>query len=142
MIINNTQIRFRLQSTIVILVIVFISLSSCSMVRKPESSTLQIKGLLFKNFTDGALKNISLKVAANHKFISCGYIAIRGECSTTFPIKEYQGNSISLSWSQHNQQHLYDDIYIDQKSIINFIEPALVVITIYENSKPTAEFTQ
>lgn len=140
MIISNAQIGFRLQSYIVILAIVF--LSSCSMVRKPETSTLQIKGLLFKNFTDGALKNISLKVAANHKFISCGYIAIRGECSTTFPIKEYQGNSISLSWDQDNQQHHYDNLYVDQTSIVNFIDPAQVVITIYENSKPTAVFIQ
>ena len=110
--------------------------------RIQSTQKLAIKGLVFKNLSNYPVDKVTLKVAATHKFISCGYIARSSECSTTFPLKAYQGNSVSVTWVQADEDYIRNDIYIQPEPYIDLAKPAYVVITFDQQRNIKAEFIQ
>ena len=117
-------------------------LASCVSVQPPVKNTIKIRGLKINNLTGQSIDKITLIANTTHKFVSCGYIADGGECSTGFPLKEYQGNSMSIRWEQNNQHFFYDNIYVEQYISSNFRESVYVVVSLKSNTKPTAVFVQ
>ena len=118
---------------------IIILLQGCTSLQHSSSKTIQIKGLIIKNQEGKPVENFILKANANGRFVTCGYIAIDGECSTTFPLKEYQGNTLSISWKQYNQQYSYNDITTSQDSLENIKSPVYVVISLRPNVRPLVE---
>lgn len=78
-------------------------LTACAVPLKKESLT--VEGLVFKNRSFDDLVEVRLTVEATREFIACGYIPARGECSTTFPRRDYQGNPVIVSWQQGSREY-------------------------------------
>ncbi len=124
------------------LILLSFLIQGCVTVQEKRTSALQIKGLIIKNLTGNPISEISLKAKSNGRFVSCGYIATGGECSTTFPLKEYQRNLMIVSWTQYNQQYLYNDIVVSQTSVKDTSLPVHVLIEIRQNGQPLTRFIQ
>jgi len=76
-----------------------LGISACSSL--PTSNSVTVTGLLFYNNTTTPIHNAKLSVTTTHGLVACGLILPGKECSTTFPVRQYQGNPIIVSW-EHN----------------------------------------
>lgn len=95
------------------LIVVFLPglIVSCSAPVILERS-IEVKRLVFLNKTSRPLKNVRIYVAKTREFISCNYILANSECSTGFPLREYQGNTFEVSWLDGGYQKSVADIKV------------------------------
>ena len=91
-------------------------------------SPIEVKRLVFLNKTSRPLKNVRIYVAKTREFISCNYILANSECSTGFPLREYQGNSFEVSWMDGDQQKSAADIKVSIPGNLNKDKPVKAVI--------------
>lgn len=116
-------------------------LTSCS---SPiiKSNSIQIKRLVFLNQSSRALNNVRIYVSKTHEFASCGYILAKTECSTGFPLREYQGNSFDISWSEDGQNKSKQNIQTVVPVNLNLNKPVNAVITFGEGGAFSASLMQ
>ena len=109
---------------------------------KITPTSIQIKRLVFLNQSSKTLNNVRIYVTKTHEFASCGHILPKTECSTGFPLREYQGNSFDISWSENGQNKSRHNIQAVVPVNINTEKPANAVITFGENEYFTASLIQ
>ena len=80
--------------------VVCVMLMSCAQRTQDKGLGFEVHGVIFYNDTANDINDLKLLVNRNGRFVSCGYIPSGGECSTTFPAKEYQGGTLTLSWDE------------------------------------------
>jgi len=76
-----------------------LGISACGSL--PPSNSVTVAGLLFYNNTATPIHNAKLSVTTTHGLVACGLILPGMECSTTFPVRQYQHNPIVVTW-EHN----------------------------------------
>lgn len=59
-----------------------------------------IEGLTIHNGTGGVVRSVTVLVPATGRFVSCGNILPRSQCSTTFPATVHQGHAVRVEWQQ------------------------------------------
>jgi hypothetical protein len=75
---------------------------------------LEVAGLAFYNNTNNEIRNMSLKVAATGKMVSCNTVEPQSYCGTGFPTKYYQQTELLLSWQDHQQKQYNETVTITQ----------------------------
>jgi len=85
---------------------------------------------------------VMLLVTKTGEFISCGNIAMHGECSTTFPLRQYQGNRIEIRWKQGGLDWSTGEFVVDYSDGIDAGRPALVNVTITAEGLAPAKLVQ
>ena len=85
-----------------VLALVLVGLGGCA--SSPKTVGHTVDGLAFENATRDEVHEARLVVPATGGMVACGYIPRGASCSTTFPVREYQGNAIVLSWQQAGRQ--------------------------------------
>jgi hypothetical protein len=103
---------------------------------------LEIRGLLMFNATTSAISSVQLLVPATGGFISCGNIAPRAGCSTTFPEREYRGNAVDISWSKGGQSWSTGEFIVRPPKNIDLKQPAYVRVIIAGPGVAGAEIVQ
>lgn len=88
--------------SIFIPILLFSALFSCSSVPL-KTQSIEIKRLVFLNQTSRALDKVRIYITETREFVSCGYILPKTECSTGFPLREYQGNHFDIAWIENGQ---------------------------------------
>lgn len=92
------------------------------------STPMTIAGLEFVNATDKPISNVELRVMGTYEVASCSYILARTKFSTKFPLLEYRGHEIRVSWSNRQGIHHFGPEVISTPSEIPE-HPVMVVIT-------------
>lgn len=59
-----------------------------------------ISGLVIENRSPDVLTEVRLLVVQTGESVVCGYIPPGRSCSTRFPLRRYQGNSIQVLWDR------------------------------------------
>ncbi len=93
-----------------------------------EQHSIKIKRLVFLNQSSKALKDVRIYIAKTKEFASCGYILPRSECSTGFPLREYQGNRFEVAWLDNDQPRSVKNILAEVPDKINPEKPLNAVI--------------
>ncbi len=108
----------------------------------PKTNPLTVAGLTFHNATSGPIKNARLTASKTHGLVACGFILPHNDCSTTFPLKQYQGNSITVSWQHAGQTWTSEgvDVQLPEYPIPN--RPTTAVVTLGENGSINARLIQ
>ena len=88
--------------SIIICVLLISSLTSCS-TSSVKPNAIQIKRLVFLNQSYKTLDEVRIYISETREFASCGRILPGTECSTGFPLREYQGNHFDISWVDNQQ---------------------------------------
>ena len=98
--------------------------------REPVSAGIEIRGLRIQNQSFSLVTEVMLLVTKTGEFISCGNIPMRGECSTTFPLRQYQGNRIEIKWKQGGSEWSTGEFVVEASDQINRSRPAMVRVII------------
>jgi|GEM_PF-3415446 len=145
---NMHRLSTRLVLLTVLMLLLSLTLTACQSshstqtdkIGKPQS--IAIQGLIFKNLSKRPVDKVTLRVAATRKFISCGYIATDSECSTRFPLKDYQGNAISVEWLLASNRISKSDFYVETSNIVDTTTPVYIVVSLDPQHQIRAEFIQ
>jgi len=108
----------------------------------PKSNPLTVAGLTFHNATSSPIKDARLSVSKTHGLVACGFILPHNDCSTTFPLKQYQGNSITVSWQHAGQTWTSVDVAVQLPDYPIPNRPATAVVTLGENGTVSARLIQ
>jgi hypothetical protein len=91
---------------------------------------IDISGLRIQNESFSLVTEVMLLVTQTGEFISCGNIPMRGQCSTTFPLRRYQGNQIEIKWKQGGSEWSTGEFTVEQSDMIDPAKPAIVNVMI------------
>ena len=103
---------------------------------------IEIRGLLIQNRSYGMLSEVILLVVQTGEFISCGNIPMRGECSTTFPLRQYQGNDVEIRWKEGGREWSTGEFVVDPGAETDPAYPALVRVIITPAGTAVTELVQ
>ena len=103
---------------------------------------IEIRGLRIQNQSFRLITQVSLLVTRTGEFISCGNIPINGECSTTFPLRQYQGNQIEIKWKQGSEEWSSGEFVVDPSDSIDQSRPAMVRVIITTQGLAITELVQ
>jgi len=103
---------------------------------------IEIRGLRIQNQSFRLITQVSLLVTRAGEFISCGNIPITGECSTTFPLRQYQGNQIEIKWKQGTEEWSSGEFVVDPPDSIDPSRPAMVRVIITRQGLAITELVQ
>lgn len=111
------------------LVITLIILTSCS-TTLIKVRNITVDGLVFQNLTDMPVSDMRIWVQKTKAFAVCSYMPPRGQCSTTFPVRHYKGNSVTVSWKQSEESWSKKDFTVEAPMSLNWGAPAKIIINI------------
>ena len=103
---------------------------------------IEIRGLRIQNQSFRLITQVSLLVTRTGEFIGCGNIPTRGECSTTFPLREYQGNHIEIKWMHGSEEWSSGEFVVDPPDSIDLSRPAIVTVIITAQGLAITELVQ
>ena len=135
------QKQSRIVVSCIILVFLTSSLMACSSA-SINKGAVQIKSVIFLNTSDKPLTDVQIYVTKTRELMSCGYILPRSECSTGFPLREYQGNRFDVSWTEGGQIITVDNILVDVPGNLRMGKPVNVVITFGKYNRFSARLQQ
>ncbi|UCH52435.1 MAG: hypothetical protein JSW09_07355 [Pseudomonadota bacterium] len=113
-------------------------LSACA--GGPSRAPIWIDGLRFLNYGSAAVTEVTLRVEATHELVACGYIPVRGECSTMFPLREYHGNAVRLIWAQGDRRFESEPFVVPPPAAANPGQSLTAIITLRDNGTYAARF--
>ncbi|MBL4744136.1 MAG: hypothetical protein JKX87_05810 [Cycloclasticus sp.] len=118
------------------MILAFIVSCSALPVKKP----LMFNEVIFSNASDTQLENVRVEVKKTTAYFSCSILVKHGICSTSFPPKVYQGNSIYISWKIEGKEKVVGPLHIQLPPIIREDTPARVVIRFNSENNISAKF--
>ena len=131
---------------LVFLILLITGLEACRSatyrVTQPAARGIDIRGLSIENRSFALVREVSLLVTKTGEFISCGNIPMRGQCSTTFPLRQYQGNHIEIKWKQGGTQWSTGEFVVDPPAHIDLSRPAVVRVIITTEGLAATELVQ
>ena len=80
-------------------------LAGCVTSPEVREQALHVNGLTLKNGTDELIADVTLRVEPTRELVFCNAILARRECSTSFPLRQYQGNPVVVSWRDTHGEH-------------------------------------
>jgi len=108
----------------------------------PQSDPLTVAGLTFHNATSTPIHNARLSVSKTHGLVACGVILPHNECSTTFPQRQYQGKTITVSWQNEGQTWTSSDVSVQLPEYPIPNRPTTAVVTLGDNGYINARLIQ
>lgn len=69
-----------------------------------DFTILQIAGVEIYNGLSYSIQDVIIKVPVSGDFVSCGEVLPASSCATSFPLREYQGNKVQVSWKENGQE--------------------------------------
>jgi hypothetical protein len=105
------------------------------------SSPMKIAGLEFVNATDMPVTDVELRVLGTYEVASCNYIVARGRFRTTFPLLDYRGNEIQVSWKNRLGNYNFGPKMIPPPPETP-ANPVMVVITLAPNGQAFVSFRE
>ncbi len=109
---------------------------------RSDGPGIDIYGLRIENRSFSLVTEVMLLVTKTGEFISCGNIPMRGLCSTTFPLRRYQGNRIEIKWKQAGTQWSTGEFVVDPPAHIDPLKPAMVRVIITTEGLAATELVQ
>lgn len=79
---------------------------------EPESSGINIEGIIIRNQLAYPVTEVMVQVPATGGFAGCGNIVQRTACSTSFPAADYRRNAIVISWREHGAVQGTDEFIV------------------------------
>ena len=140
------RVRFNIGSSmnlvrdITLLMTFLLLVSGCA--TTPEPAKVVVKGVSFSNGTSSPVTDVRLFVEKTKSFVSCGYIPAGSGCSTTFPLREYQGNPVSISWQQENRSWTTGEFVFELPEPLLPGKPITAIVNIGERGQSRVFLTQ
>lgn len=102
---------------------------------------MTIDGLEFLNAGDLPITDVELRVLGTYEVASCNYIVAHGRFSTRFPLLEYRGNAIRVSWNNRLGSYQFGPLVIPPPAATPE-KPVRVVITFQVTGEPVVTFQE
>jgi hypothetical protein len=114
----------------VAVIIVGLQLSACSTLVLDKPNNFFINEIVIHNSSDILLEKAKLKVSKSYGLFSCSNIIPHTACSTTFPVRPYEGNWVKISWQKNGKEISTENIHIpvDKEFIAGSVMKAIIEI--------------
>lgn len=109
---------------------------------RDSGESVEIRGLVIQNRAYATLTEVILLVVPTREFVSCGNIPMRGQCSTTFPLREYRGNQIEISWKEGGREWTTGEFRIERQTERDQSRPVLVRVIISPAGKAVTDLVE
>jgi hypothetical protein len=106
------------------------------------STGIEIEGLRIRNDLLFSVTDVMILVPVSGDYVGCGIILPRSECSTTFPVRDYRGSAVVISWKEYGEAHKTDEFVVDVPDGIDPELPAMVEVIIYTQGLAGARLVQ
>lgn len=107
---------------------VLVVISACG--ELPTTNAITVAGLVFYNNTATPVHKAKLSVITTRGLVACGVILPGKECSTTFPVRQYQGNPIIVTWEQAGQTWSSGEFYVQLPAAPLAATSTIAVVTL------------
>jgi hypothetical protein len=104
-------------------------------------SPVHLKGFVFRNHTSGMISDVEVRVPKTKEVAGCTSIPPEAGCSNNFPLRKYQGNPLTLSWSSGGKIFIKDFVVRRPEKIVPG-KPATAILTFTDNGSFSAELVQ
>lgn len=119
---------------------VIVLLSSCTFMAKTES--FKVVGVRFENASYYPITNIQLGVDGIKEVVSCRELPVTNECYTDFPVQQYLGNPIIISWEQNGKSWTTGEISAEMPKTMNRDAPLTCSVIIGNQGSYNTHFAQ
>ena len=111
----------------VLLTVIFF-VAGCAYLEQKEPFT--VVGVKFYNASYYPIENVRLRVQKTRGFATCNKILPQAVCLTTFPVREYQGNPVIISWEQNGKPWSTGEIIVEPEEGSSPDKPLFGIIEI------------
>ncbi len=122
------------------IVALMLALSAC--VSITAGGHYQINAVVIRNSSETGIEQAQIKVEKTQELFSCGHIIKGTECSTTFRVRDYAGNAISVSWVQDGKLHITGLFIMEIPSKMKADIPMTAVLEIRDRGRTYSYLTQ
>jgi hypothetical protein len=103
---------------------------------------VEIEGVEIRNELLSVVTDVQILVPQTGDFVGCGTILPNSSCSTTFPLRNYQGNAVNVSWKEQGRMHTTDDFVIKIPAALDTTKPARILVLIFAIGQAGAKLVQ
>jgi len=103
---------------------------------------VHLEGFVFRNHTSGQISSIEVRAPKTGEVAGCSNIPPGASCSNSLPLRKYQGNALTLSWSAGGKVTIIKDFVVPLPEKLVPGEPATAILTFADNGSFSAELTQ
>jgi len=116
---------------------ILLVVSACS--EMPTTNSITVAGLMFYNNTDTPIHNAKLSVTTTRGLVACGVVLPGKECSTTFPVRHYNGDPVMVTWEHAGQTWSSGEVGVALPDGPVAATPTTAVITLGEQGAINAK---
>ncbi|MEJ8569465.1 hypothetical protein [Elongatibacter sediminis] len=91
----------------------------------------EIAGVDIRNELDYPVTDVQVLVHATGGLVSCGTVFPDSSCATSFPLREYRGDAISVSWEERGEPRSIEDFELEPPRGLDTRKPVWVQIVVY-----------
>lgn len=124
----------------VLLLAAVLLMSGCALLQKKGQHT--VVGIRFHNVSYHPIGDVRLHVERIKGFASCSRILPKSICSTTFPVREYQGNPVIISWNQNGKTWTTGEIAVKLPEGASRDKPLFCVVEIGNQGSHSVSLAQ
>jgi hypothetical protein len=109
---------------------------------QPEPMGVEIEGVVIRNKLTFPITDVQILVPSSGNFVGCGNIMARSACATTFPVREYYGDAVVVTWKEYGTAHTTGEFVIDIADSIDLGRPAQLEVIVFLMGQAGAELVQ
>lgn len=110
-------------------------LGGCAATQAPAPShaplQFEIAGVEIRNELDYRVTDVQVMVAATGSFVSCGSVFPDTSCATSFALREYRGEALSVTWKEHGAAQSEDDFVLRTPAGLDTSRPVWIQVVIF-----------
>jgi hypothetical protein len=99
----------------------------------PQYKGFIVDEVSFVNQTSMAVHDVAVTVEQTGGVVSCGYIPVSGDCTVGFPVRQYHGQPVKVSWQQAGKNWDTGEFIILPEKIKNPNQPVSVKVLLNPN---------
>ena len=113
---------------LLLFVIAFSLLAGCS--NTPKYKGFIVDGVSFINQTNMPVHDVAVTVKQTGGVVSCGFIPVGGDCVVGFPVRQYHGQAVKVSWQQAGENWDTGEFILLPGKIENPSQPVTVRVVL------------
>lgn len=98
---------------------------------RPAPVLFDIAGLEIRNELVYRVTEVQVLDSASGGFVSCGTVFPGTACATSFPLREYRGEALSVSWKEHGQPQAVDEFVLEVPAAFDTSRPVWVQVVVF-----------
>jgi hypothetical protein len=94
----------------------------------PQYKGFIVEGVAFVNQTSMPIHDVAITVEKTGGVVSCGFIPVGSDCTVGFPVRQYHGQPVRVTWQQAGESWDTGEFIVLPEKIENPNKPVMVQV--------------